>query len=155
MSKPNFDFRIWAFFGRWRQIVRGAGRHPWCLCRSRFLVSLSTLPCYDDLPAWPPAWHVVLYERRGSTSWVSLSTPSCRVIRREAPVLLPAEGGFSFGRRPKVLLAVGELFVRARSARSQTRSTCVIACRSRVSIWPKAEGFARLRRALCSGAKRP
>ena len=30
-------------------------------------------------------------------------------------MLLPAEGGFPFGRRPKVLLAVGELFVRARS----------------------------------------
>merc|ERR1712110_531108 len=37
------------------------------------------------------------------------------VVRREAPVLLPAEGGFPFGRSPKVLLAVGELFVRARS----------------------------------------
>ena len=39
-----------------------------------------------------------------------------RTVRREAPVLLPAVGGFPFGRRPKVLLAVGELFVRARSA---------------------------------------
>ena len=45
----------------------------------------------------------------------------------KAPVLLPAEGGFPFGRRPMVLLAVGELFVRARSARSQARSACVIA----------------------------
>ena len=71
---------------------------------------------------------------------------------REAPVLLPAVGGFPFGRRPKVLLAVGELFVRARSARSQARSACVIAHRRRVSIRPKAEGFARCRRALCSGA---
>ena len=73
----------------------------------------------------------------------------------KAPVLLPAEGGFPFGRRPMVLLAVGELFVRARSARSQARSACVIARRRRVSIRPKAEGFARRRRALCSGAKRP
>merc|ERR1712218_576643 len=69
-----------------------------------------------------------------------------------------AKGGFPFGpfgRRPKVLLAVGELFVRARSARTQARSACVIARRRRVSIRPKAEGFARRRRALCSGAKRP
>ena len=72
----------------------------------------------------------------------------------KAPVLLPAEGGFPFGRRPMVLLAVGELFVRARSARSQARSACVIARRRRVSIRPKAEGFARRRRALCLGAKR-
>merc|ERR1739842_142923 len=69
------------------------------------------------------------------------------VVRREAPVLLSAEGGFPFGRRPKVLLAVGELFVRARSA-------CVIVRRRRVSIRPKAEGFARRKRAFCSGAKR-
>merc|ERR1739842_254207 len=61
------------------------------------------------------------------------------VVRREATVLLSAEGGFPFGRRPKVLLAVGELFVRARSARSQARSACAIA---------------RRRRTLCSGAKR-
>ena len=77
----------------------------------------------------------------------------------KAPVLLPAEGGFPFGRRPMVLLAVGELFVRAPSARSrahsQARSACVIARRRRVSIRPKAEGFARRRRALCLGAKRP
>merc|ERR1739842_161030 len=53
------------------------------------------------------------------------------VVRREAPVLLPAEVGFPFGRRPKVLLAVGELFVRARIARSQARSACVIARRRR------------------------
>ena len=66
----------------------------------------------------------------------------------KAPVLLPAEVGFPFGRRPKVLLAVGELFVRARSARSQARSACVIARRRRVSIRPKAEGFA-----FCSGAR--
>ena len=52
-------------------------------------------------------------------------------------MLLPAVGGFPFGRRPKVLLAVGELFVRARSARSQARSACVIARRRRVSIRPK------------------
>ena len=63
----------------------------------------------------------------------------------------PQSGGIQFGRRPNVLLAVGELFVRARSARSQARSACVIARRRRVS----AEGFARLRRALCSGAKCP
>ena len=66
------------------------------------------------------------------------------VGRREAPVLLPTVGGFQFARRPNVLLAigelfvrvggfpfglrpnvvlaVGELFVRARSARSQARS---------------------------------
>ena len=31
---------------------------------------------------------------------------------------LPAIGGFQFSRRPNILLAVGELFVRARSARS-------------------------------------
>ena len=78
---------------------------------------------------------------------------------REAPVLLPAEGGFPFGRRPKVLLAVGELFVRARSARSrreapvllpaegelfvrarsahsQARSACVIA-RRRLALPPR------------------
>ena len=61
------------------------------------------------------------------------------VVRREAPVLLPAVGGFPFGRRPKVLLAVGELFVRARSARSQARSACHIARRRRVLIRPKAE----------------
>merc|ERR1739842_2128 len=76
------------------------------------------------------------------------------VVRREAPVLLPAEVGFPFGRRPKVLLAVGELFVWARSARSQARSACVIVRRRRVFIRPKAEGFARRRRALCSGASR-
>ena len=52
----------------------------------------------------------------------------------KAPVLLPAEGGFPFGRRPMVLLAVGELFVRARSARSQARSACAIARRRRISI---------------------
>ena len=54
----------------------------------------------------------------------------------KAPVLLPAEGGFPFGRRPKVLLAVGELFVRARSARSQARSACVIA-RRRLALPPR------------------
>ena len=54
------------------------------------------------------------------------------------------------GFQPKVLLAVGELFVRARSARSQALSACVIARRRRVSIRPKAEGFARRRRAHCS-----
>ena len=32
------------------------------------------------------------------------------VVRREAPVLLPAVGGFQFGRRPNVVLAVGESF---------------------------------------------
>ena len=58
------------------------------------------------------------------------------VVRREAPVLLPAVGGFPFGRRPKVLLAVGELFVRARSARSQARSACVIA-RRRLALPPR------------------
>ena len=63
-------------------------------------------------------------------------------------------GGFQFGRRPNVLLAVGELFVRARSARSQARSACVIARRRRVSVRPKAECFARRRRAHCPGAKR-
>ena len=57
---------------------------------------------------------------------------------------LPAVGGFQFGRRPNVLLAVGELFVRARSARSQAQSACVIARRRRVSVRPKAESFARL-----------
>ena len=67
----------------------------------------------------------------------------------KAPVLLPAEGGFPFGRRPMVLLAVGELFVRARSARSQARSACVIARRRRLSIRPKTERFARRWRALC------
>ena len=51
-------------------------------------------------------------------------------------MLLPAEGGFPFGRRPKVLLAVGELFVRARSARSQARSACVIA-RRRLALPPR------------------
>ena len=35
------------------------------------------------------------------------------LVRREAPVLLPVVGGFQFGRRPKVLLAV---FVRLREA---------------------------------------
>ena len=71
------------------------------------------------------------------------------IVRRKAPVLLPAVGGFPFGRKPKVLLAsslfgrkapvilpgsmlaVGELFVWARSARSQARSACVIARRRR------------------------
>ena len=38
------------------------------------------------------------------------------------------------------------------SARSQARSACVLARRRRVSIRPKAEGFARRRRALFSGA---
>ena len=56
---------------------------------------------------------------------------------REAPVLVPAVSGFQFGRRPNVLLAVGEFFVRARSARSQARSACVIARVRRVSIQPK------------------
>ena len=37
------------------------------------------------------------------------------------------------------MLTVGELFVWARSARSQARSACVIARRRRVSIRPKAE----------------
>ena len=86
----------------------------------------------------------------------------------KAPVLLPAEGGFPFGRRPMVLLAVGELFVRARSARSQARSACVIARRRRVSVRSKTERFAgatagfnsaklfaRRRQALCPSAKRP
>ena len=77
------------------------------------------------------------------------------VVRREAPVLLAAVGGFPFGRRSKVFLAVGQLFVRVRSARSQARSACVIARRRRFSIRPKAEGFARRRRALCSSAKSP
>ena len=72
------------------------------------------------------------------------------MIVREVAVLLPAVGGFQFGRRPNVVLAVGEFFVRARSARSQARSACVIARRRRVSIRPKAERFA-----LCPGAKRP
>ena len=49
-------------------------------------------------------------------------------------MLLPAVGGFP--RRPKVLLAVGELFVRARSARSQARSACVIA-RRRLALPPR------------------
>ena len=82
----------------------------------------------------------------------------------ESVVLLPAEGGFPFGRRPKVLLAVGELFFRARSARNSSLSgreapvvirACVIDRRRPVSIRPKAERFARHRRAFCSGAKRP
>ena len=47
------------------------------------------------------------------------------------------------------MLAVGEFFVRARSARSQARSACVIARRRRVSIRPKAEHFARRRRSAC------
>ena len=51
--------------------------------------------------------------------------------------------------------AVGEPFVRTQSARSQARSACVIARRRLVSIRPKAELFARRRRALCPGAKRP
>ena len=41
--------------------------------------------------------------------------------------------------RPKVLLAIGELFVQAQSARSQARSACHIARRRRVLILPKAE----------------
>ena len=61
------------------------------------------------------------------------------VVRREAPVLLPAVGGFQFGRRPNVVLAVGELFARALSARSQALSACHIARRMWVSIRPKAE----------------
>ena len=60
----------------------------------------------------------------------SLSGREAPVVRHEAPVLLSAVGGFQFGWRPNVLLAVGELFVRARSA-------CVIARRRRVSIRPK------------------
>ena len=71
---------------------------------------------------------------------------------REAPVLLPAAGGFQFGRRPKVLLAICELFVWARSTLSQERSTCVIARHRRVSIRPKAERFAR--RSSLSGSGR-
>ena len=59
-----------------------------------------------------------------------------------APVLLPAVGGFPFGQKPNVVLAVGELFVRARSARSQARSACVIARRRRVSVRSKTERFA-------------
>ena len=39
--------------------------------------------------------------------------------------------------------------------RSQALRACVIARRRRVSIRSKAEGFARRRRALCPGAKRP
>merc|ERR1739842_55237 len=64
-----------------------------------------------------------------STQASSLFGCEAPVVRREAPVLLPNVGGFPIGRRPKVLLAVGELFVRARSARSQARSACVIARR--------------------------
>ena len=77
----------------------------------------------------------------------ALCPESLSVVRREAPVLLPAEGGFQFGRRPNVVLAVGELFVWARSVRSQARRW--------VSIWPKAECCARHRRALSPGAKPP
>ena len=73
----------------------------------------------------------------------------------KAPVLLPAEGGFPFGRRPMVLLAVGELFVRAQSARSQARNACVITRRRGILIRPQAERCSRRRRVLCSGAKRP
>ena len=47
------------------------------------------------------------------------------------------------------MLAVGELFVWARKARSQARSACGIAGRRWVLLWPKAERFARRRRALC------
>ena len=54
-----------------------------------------------------------------------------------------------------VLLAVGELFVRAGKAHSQARSACGIARRRRVLIRPKAERFTRRRRALWPGAKRP
>ena len=56
-------------------------------------------------------------------------------------MLLPAAGGFPFGRRPKVLLVVGVLFVRVRSARNQAQSACHIARRRRILIRPKAERF--------------
>ena len=42
------------------------------------------------------------------------------MIVREVAVLLPAVGGFQFGRRPNVVLAVGELFVRARAVHTHT-----------------------------------
>ena len=75
-----------------------------------------------------------------------MSGREASIVRRKAPVVLPAVGGFPFGRKPNVLLAVDELFVRARSTNSQARSACVIAGRRGVSIRPKAEGFARRRR---------
>ena len=59
-----------------------------------------------------------------------------------------------FGGRPNVSLAVGKLSVQARSALSQVRSIYVIARRRRVLIRPKAERFARRRRAVCLGEKR-
>ena len=109
--------------------------------------------------------------------------PGAKRPYSDAPVLLPAVGGSQMGRRlnvvlavgelfvrarsacilpavggvsirPKVLLAVGELFVWARSACSQGRSVYVIARRRWVSIGLKAESFARRSRAQCSGAKR-
>ena len=89
------------------------------------------------------------------------------MIVREVAVLFPAVGGFQFGRRPNVVLVVGEFFVRARSARSQgvlfvwarsahsqARSACIIT-NCVISIRPKAKRCARRRRVLCSGAKRP
>ena len=60
-----------------------------------------------------------------------------RNARGQALVLLLAVGGFQFGRRPNVLLAIGELFVPAGSA-------CGIARFRRVSIRSKAERFALL-----------
>ena len=103
--------------------------------------------------------------------WITcfFSKREAPVVRCEAPVLLPlaehlaclpAVGGFQFGQMPNFFLflagreapvvrrAVGELYVRARSA-------CVIVRRRRVSVRPKAERFVRRRRALCPDAKRP
>ena len=54
-----------------------------------------------------------------------------------------AVGGFQFGRRPNHLCAIGELCVRARRARYQMRSACVIARRKRVSIQSMVEPFVR------------
>ena len=66
-----------------------------------------------------------------------MSGREATVVRRKAPVLWPDVGGFQFGRRPNVFLAVGEFFVRARIARSLR--ACHIARRRRVLIRPKAE----------------
>ena len=79
-----------------------------------------------------------------------LSGREAPLVRREAPVFLPAAGGFLFGRWPNVLFAVDELFVRARRALNQARSACVIARRRRVLLRPKAERFYRLSQVFSS-----
>ena len=80
------------------------------------------------------------------------------LVRRVAPVLLTGAGWPGFNSAEGRTFAVGELFARAQSALKQSalnRARCVIARHWRVTIRPRAERFARHRRAICPGRKAP